>query len=98
MAKVRDLKKDVDYLVSAVVSDCYAYMYINGEKNKDKVLDIINSLVEKRNELYDRINTPTKKLDSKQVKAHYKSIQADLLTVVDNSFTKLSEVSSIKKK
>ncbi len=97
MAKKREIKKDVDFLVSEVVSDCYAYMYINGEKNKEKVLDIISNMIEKRNQLFERINNPSKEFDSKQIKSHYKAIQTDLLAAADESFTKLSELSSKKK-
>jgi hypothetical protein len=51
MANKRNLKKDVDFLVSEVVSDCYTFMLINGDKNRDKALSIIEGMLEKRNEL-----------------------------------------------
>ncbi len=92
MANRRNLKKDVDFLVSEVVSDCYTFMLLNGEKNRDKALSIIESILEKRNELVTRINNPEKDADSKAIKAHYKAIQQDMMVVVDDCFTKLSEI------
>ncbi|BDX38786.1 hypothetical protein CYCD_21410 [Tenuifilaceae bacterium CYCD] len=92
MANKRNLKKDVDFLVSEVVSDCYTFMLINGDKNRDKALSIIEGMLEKRNELITRINNPENKEDSKAVKAHYKAIQQDLMVAVDDCFTKLSEI------
>ncbi|MCB8964508.1 MAG: hypothetical protein H6536_05670 [Bacteroidales bacterium] len=92
MANKRNLKKDVDFLVSEVVSDCYTYMLLNGDKNRDKALSIIESMLEKRNQLVTRINNPEKKDDAKAIKAHYNAIQQDLMTAVDDCFTKLSEI------
>ena len=92
MANKKNLKKDVDFLVSEVVSDCYTFMLINGDKNHDKALAIIETMLEKRNELITRINNPENKHDAKAVKAHYKAIQEDLMVAVDDCFTKLSEI------
>jgi hypothetical protein len=92
MANKRNLKKDVDFLVSEVVSDCYTFMLINGDKNRDEALSIIETMLEKRNEFMTRINNPENKDDAKAVKAHYKSIQQDLMVAVDGCFTKLSEI------
>jgi len=96
MANKREIKKDVDFLVGEVISDCYTYLLINGEKNRDKVIEIIGSVVEKRNDLIKRVNNQDKAFDTKQVKSHYKAINADLLAAIDDSFSKLSKLSSKK--
>ncbi|MHC1704464.1 MAG: hypothetical protein AB9846_11195 [Tenuifilaceae bacterium] len=96
MANKREIKKDVDFLVGEVISDCYTYLLIHGEKNRDKVIDIIGSVVEKRNELISRINNPDKSFNSKQIKSHYKAVNVDLLAALDESFNKLSALSAKK--
>lgn len=96
MANKREIKKDVDYLVGEVISDCYTYLLIHGEKNRDKVIDIIGAVVEKRNELISRINNPDKSFTPKQVRDHYKAVNVDLLAALDDSFSKLSKLSSKK--
>jgi len=96
MANKREIKKDVDYLVSEVISDCYTYLMIHGEKNRDNVVEIIGSVVETRNDLIARVNNHNKSFDSKQIKAHYKAINADLLAAIDGSFSKLSNLSAKK--
>ena len=96
MANKREIKKDVDYLIGEVISDCYTYLIIHGDKNRDKVIEIISEIIEKRNELIGRVNNPDKKFDSKQIKSHFKAINVDLLTAIDVSFTKLSKLSSKK--
>ncbi|HDP75309.1 MAG TPA: hypothetical protein ENN49_05480 [Bacteroidales bacterium] len=92
MASKRELKKDIDYLVGEVISDCYTYMLINGQKKRDDVIAIIESILEKRNELIHRIKHPDQKNDRKAVKAHYREIQHDVLKAIDEHFTKLSEL------
>lgn len=92
MASIRNVKKDIDYLVSEVVSDCYTFLYLHGDKNKEKVIGIIEDVVNKRNEFIQRVNNPDKGMDKKQVRKHYKEIYSDLLKNVDESFTKLSEL------
>ncbi len=96
MANKREIKKDVDFLVGEVISDCYTFLLINGEKNRDNVIEIIGSIVEKRNDLINRVNNQDKTFDTKQVKAHYKAINNDLLAAIDESFTKLSKLSAKK--
>jgi len=93
MASIRYIKKDIDYLVSEVISDCYTYLFLHSEKNKGKVIEIIENVVESRNELFSRVNNPAKDADSKQIKKHYKNIYNDLFATVDESFNKLSELS-----
>jgi len=96
MANKREIKKDVDYLIGEVIGDCYTYLMIHGEKNRDNVLGIIGSIVEKRNDLISRVNNQDKSFDTKQVKSHYKAINSDLLAAINDSFTKLSTLSTQK--
>lgn len=92
MANIRNLKKDIDYLVGEVISDCYTFMYLHGEEKKQEVVKIIEEIVSQRNQLFQRANNPGKELDKKTTRNHYKSIYNDLLTNVDQSFSKLSEL------
>jgi hypothetical protein len=92
MASIRNVKKDIDYLVSEVISDCYTFLYLHGDKKKDKVVTIIEDVVNKRNDFFHRVNNPDKSLDRKQVRQHYKAVYSDLLSTVDESFTRLSEL------
>lgn len=88
MASLRVIKKDIDYLVSEVVSDCWTFLYINPDKKAEDVVDIINDAVKLRNELFERVNNPAKEY----VKAHYKAINQDLLNGVDSLFQRISKL------
>lgn len=114
MANKRFIKKDIDFLVGEVISDCYTFMYLNGDKNKEQVVGIMEGIVEKRNELIDKVNRPAKNPDlfnlrklkvtaidtyktskrthAKEVKKHYRAVYNDLMVLVDDSFSKLSEI------
>jgi hypothetical protein len=96
MASVRELKKDIDYLIFEVISDCFVYSNIHPENKSDDLSALIADAVEFRNDLIARVNNPDGKDNPKIVKAYYKSIQKDLLTGVDKLFERLSAISAKK--
>jgi hypothetical protein len=93
MASVRELKKDIDYLVYEVISDCFVFSELHGDIKADELSAIISDAVDFRNDMIARVNNPDGKDNPKIVKAYYKTIQKDLLTGVDNLFTRLSQLS-----
>jgi hypothetical protein len=93
MASVRELKKDIDYLVFEVVSDCLIYANLHNEDNSQKVSEIIEDAIELRNDLIARTNQPDGKDNPKIVKLHYKTIRQDLFKGVDGLFDSLSALS-----
>ncbi|MDR1348756.1 MAG: hypothetical protein LBJ63_10120 [Prevotellaceae bacterium] len=90
MAKLRNLKKDIDYLIDEVLNDCYTLIYLYPNK-KEQAMEIINDVVDFRNEMFERSNKPGGKND-KQIRNHYKNITSDLITGVDEFFKKISEL------
>jgi hypothetical protein len=97
MASVRELKKDIDYLVFEVISDCFVYSNIHPDNKSDELTALISEAVEFRNDLIARVNNPDGKDNPKIVKAYYKTVGKDLLTGVDELFERLSALSSKKK-
>jgi hypothetical protein len=94
MASVRELKKDIDYLVFEVISDCFVYSRINPENKPDELSAIITDAVGFRNDLIARVNNPDGKDNPKILKAYYKSVEKDLMVGVDKLFTRLSSLSA----
>jgi hypothetical protein len=92
MASVRELKKDIDYLIYEVISDCFVFSELHPEIKSDELSALISEAVDFRNDLIARVNNPDGKDNPKIVKAYYKSLQKDLLTGVDSLFTRLSEL------
>jgi hypothetical protein len=96
MASLRDLKKDIDYLIFEVISDCFVYSGMHPENKSDELSAIITDSVNFRNDLIARVNNPDGKDNPKILKGYYKSVEKDLLTGVDKLFTRLSTISSKK--
>ncbi|HBH82656.1 MAG TPA: hypothetical protein DDY34_02450 [Bacteroidales bacterium] len=92
MASVRELKKDIDYLVFEVISDCFVFQGIHPDHKSEELSAVINDAVNLRNDLIARVNNPDGKDNPKIVKSYYKSVSKDLLTGVDNLFTRLSKL------
>ena len=96
MASVRELKKDIDYLVFEVISDCFVYSGVHPENKSDELSAIISDAVNFRNDLIARVNNPDGKDNPKIVKAYYKTVEKDLMTGVDKLFNRLSSLSKKK--
>ena len=96
MASVRELKKDIDYLIYEVISDCFVFSGLHPDIKSDELSAIISDAVDFRNDLIARVNNPDGKDNPKIVKAYYKSIEKDLITGVDKLFDRLSALSTKK--
>jgi hypothetical protein len=92
MASVRELKKDIDYLIYEVISDCFVFSSLHPDIKSDELSAIISDAVDFRNDLIARVNNPDGKDNPKIVKTYYKSVEKDLMTGVDTLFNRLSEM------
>lgn len=91
MTSVKTSKKDIDYLVSEVISNCYTCLYFNPTKNRDEIFAIIEAAVDLRNELISKVNHPAEKHNPSLVKKHYNAIRVEMFDSVDKLFSRLSE-------
>ena len=73
MASIKNLKKDLNYIFSDIIEECYVWQLEN-EDDKDKAEVIIEGAISSFDALVEKINN--KKVENK--KAHYKSILSDL--------------------
>jgi len=92
MANRRNLKKDINWLTDEVLTDCLLYMEFNPQKNENELAEIVNNIILKRDELVNRINKPTSKIEPKEVKKQYNEIVKELLETADNCFERLSKL------
>ncbi|MBG0858925.1 MAG: hypothetical protein IQL11_05435 [Bacteroidales bacterium] len=98
MANIRRLKKAIDSRVYEVISDCFTYSELHPDNNPDEVTGIISDAVNFRNDLFHRVNNPSREHDPGGIKAHYQQVNKDLDSGVDKLFERLSSVSKKKKK
>lgn len=92
MANKRNLKKNIDYLIYEIVSDCYTFKYLFPDKDQKEVDKILKEAVNFRNELIKRVNHPDGKENKKLVKNHYKKVNQDLMEKVDNYIDRLNKM------
>lgn len=90
MAKIRDLKKDIDYLFFELISDCFMFTSLNDGQKKVEAQDLIEEAVGMRNEFIDRVNNPDGKDNPTLIKSYYSALRKDLLEKVDGYFERLS--------
>ncbi|MFN8209457.1 MAG: hypothetical protein U0T33_00625 [Bacteroidales bacterium] len=98
MASIKQLKKDIDNQIFAIISDCLLYSGLHPDNKTEEVSDIIEDAVTLRNELFARINNPDGKDNPQIVKKYYATVKADLGEGADKLCKRLSAVSSKKKK
>ena len=90
MAKRRHLKKDIEYLIYEVISDCFTLLQSKKEVDQEELVGIISDAEALGNEMIARVNNPDGKDNPAITKAYYKKIKNDLLTGVDDLFKRVS--------
>ena len=90
MASIRDLKSDVKYLVSEIVSDCSNVIILHPEK-KDDVLNLIEKALDILDSSLDKINKGDKK-----DKAYFNSIKNEAIAAADAIYNQLRDIVGVK--
>ena len=76
MANVRNLKKDINYVLGDIIEAVYVWEYANTNKDTKKSEAIIDEAIETFDELIAKVND--KNVDN--AKAHFKAINNELET------------------
>lgn len=98
MASVKDLKKDIDLLMSLVLNDCFYVLEYNSKVDNEAILKIAGDVVQKHRELRLRANHPDGKDNPKLVRKYYNSLVSDALKDADAALERLSaEVKKVAK-
>ena len=98
MASVKDLKKDIDLLMSLVLNDCFYVLEYNSKVDNDAVLKIAGDVIQKHRELRLRASHPDGKDNPKLVRKYFSSLVSDTLKEADAALERLSaEVKKVAK-
>ena len=92
MTSRRRLKKEIDYVVSDLILDCFTYTSLYQKPNDAEAMEIVQGALILRNELRDLTNHPEKKGESDSVKSHYDNIAATLIGGLDEGYVKLGKL------
>ena len=74
MANIRNLKKDINYVLGDIIEAVYIWEYSNTSKDTKKSEAIIDDAISTFDELITKVNANS--IENK--KTHFKSIQKDL--------------------
>jgi len=92
MTSRRRLKKEIDYVVSDLILDCFTYANLYQKPNDAEAMEIVQGTLILRNELRDLANHPDKRNESESVKSHYDNIAKTLIGGVDEGYEKLGKL------
>lgn len=90
MASVRNLKKDIDLIMSLALSDCFYVLEYNSKIDEEAVYKIAAEIVQAHRELRLRAMHPDGKENRGVVKKYYKQLVNDMLGAADVALEKLS--------
>ena len=83
---LRDIKKDIDYVLSAFIEDCSLVAAVNSKVSEEKAAELMEQAIDLYNELRDKVNHP----DSAP-KNYYNALRKEVLERTDALYTTLSE-------
>ena len=89
MANIRDLKKDINFVLGDIIEAVYVWEYANTDKDTKKSEAIIDEAIETFDGLITRVND--RSVEDK--KAHFKAINSDLETKGRALIEKLNKLS-----
>ena len=85
---LRDIKKDIEYVLSAFVEDCSIVAAVNPKADDAAVSELLEKAVDLYNELRDKVMV--KNIEGSK-KAYFNALRKDILVKVDALYTELSD-------
>jgi len=88
MASVKNLKKDINYILGDVIEECYTWELLNPKADKKASEAIIDDAISAFDTLIEMINTK----DVENKKAHFKNVQAALLEKASDLIVRVNQL------
>lgn len=87
MASIRNLKKDLNYIYSDIIEDCYVWQLENADK-ADKAESIIDEAITSFDELIAKVNDK----GVEDTKKHFSAIISELESSANDLSSKLAKL------
>ncbi len=84
---LRDIKKDIEYVLSAFVEDCSIVAMVNQKVDEGEVTGLLEKAVDLYNELRDKV--VAKDIEGSK-KAYFNGLRKDILVKTDALYEELS--------
>ncbi len=89
MASVKNLKKDINYVLSDIIEECYVWQMLQDDTKKvEKAEKIIDEAIATFDELIVKVNANN--IENK--KLHFKSVNAELYTKGQELLAKIEKL------
>lgn len=88
MASVKNLKKDINYVLGDVIEECYTWELLNPEADTKKSGAIIDEAIAAFDTLIIKLND--KNVENK--KAHFGAIQSELISAAEGLLGKVNKL------
>ena len=92
MASRQRLKKEIDYVVSDLILDCYTFINMRAKTENEDVLQIVQETLNLRGDLFHQVNHPENKTETQTVKNYFDNIAKVLIDTVEESYVKLGKL------
>ncbi len=92
MANRKELKKDINYLASEILSQAYMKFALMENVNEEQIQPIMVEALEMRNEYVARANHPDGKDNKKIVKTYYQTLRKNLMAKTVELLDKLEAI------
>lgn len=85
---LRDIKKDIDYVIGAFIDDCSLFSSLNQKADDEALGGLFDEAVRLYNDLRDKVNA---KGEAKK-RPYYTGVRKELIEKTDALYNKLSEL------
>jgi len=92
MASRQRLKKEIDYVVSDLILDCFTFINMRAKTENEDVLQIVQDTLNLRGDLINQVNHPENKTETQTVKNYFDNIAKVLIDTVEESYVKLGKL------
>jgi len=88
MASIKNLKKDINYVLGDIIEECYTWELLNSKTDSKATEAIIDEAIEAFDSLVEKVNM--KNVENK--KAHFKNITLELEEIANNLLEKINKL------
>lgn len=88
MSSIKNLKKDINYVLGDIIEVCYAWEVVNPKADKKQIDAVIDEAIGSFDSLIEKVNA--KKVENK--KAHFKQVHADLEVTAKGLLEKINNL------
>ena len=85
---LRDIKKDIEYVIGAFIDDCSLFSSVNSKADDEALGGLLDEAVNLYNDLKDKVNIKAEGPKG----AYYASIRKEILEKTDGLYAKLSDI------